>query len=380
MRVARSLTLSALLLLPLTMLVQAESLPNTPARKVSGEARPISAKETTTVVKRYRSVPGDGPIRANARPISPAESKKVLNQYNSIPGGLILEGRAGGLKFVKRVSYDAKRNTFLLNGNVTYVSPISAKSALELIDALIADDRIGVSIGDSNEIIYGKLSKDSEIALNLKLADNFLGDMILPPQDWTIGYRYADNYSPLGNPQSDVQQDNVKHDNVPQDNVPAVFFSAGGYIFGTEDGKLKLLNATFKIRTVPVSNEIAEDGGYLPDMKRIGVVSTIPDPYDINAQHVADNIGYYVREEIVNKALAYGEVASFFRVLKRSRVSMKDLRRQLKEAVGENAAATAPPQLPTLEEGWRAYLKDIQSRNQYANWSSRPYDLYLARQ
>ena len=356
MQTLRLLLASILVLAQCYLPASGETARTDPPRQISGDGRLISPAEATYLLKRYNSIPGNGVVKGDARIITPAEASDILKHYGSVPGGLILEGAAGGLDWVSDVRYDSEHGTFVLNGRVVYVSPIQAQGAAALASAIAADDRIGVSLGEETEIVYGSLPTNSELALDLKLADLFLADIVLPPQEWTIGYRYAGGFEPRKNDDADV---------------PAVFFRIEDVQFDVKDEKLVLTSASFRARIVPVSETSALDGGYLPDMEAIQD-GRVPHEYETNAKHVAENIDYYLREEIVARIVAYGEEAAFFRGLKKAGIDLSKLARELETPL-------SPSKAMTLEEGWRVYLMDIQARNSYENWSSPPFDAYMGR-
>ena len=340
-----------------TVLKRYRSIPG--GGDIKGQARKITPAETRTVLKRYRSIPGGGDIKGQARKITPAETRTVLKRYRSIPGGFLLEGRAMGLPRFKAVRYDAARNSFLLDGRISYASPLPAAAAATLARAIAADDRIGVSLGENDEIIYGRLPETSDVTVDLKLADNFLGDMVLPPQDWTSGYKFANGHQPRQNVHRDT----------------AVFFKFSNFAFATKEGKVELTNSAFDIRIVPVLKKPASDGSYLPDFKAIEA-GNVAEDFLANAAHIADNISYYVQEDLIANVHAYAEAAAFFRSLKAAKV---DLRR-LASSMDTATASTAPRfTADTLEGNWLEYLKDIQGRNRYGNWSGPPADLYQGR-
>lgn len=81
------------------------------------------------------------------------------------------------------------------------------------------------------------------------------------------------------------------------------------------------------------SPPLVTDGGYLPDMEAIDNDSALQD-YETNAKHVAENIDYYLREEIVSLITSYGEAAAFFRGLKNAGVDLPMLAGELRIADG----------------------------------------------
>jgi hypothetical protein len=313
------------------------------------------------ILKHYRSIPGDG-VKGHGGLVTHDEAHKLIKRYRSIPGGVVLEGKGSGIGGVKSVEYERASNTFVLDkGRATYASPLPPGKTALLARALAKSDMVGVSLGEESHIVFGKLPRNSDVAVDLMMADNFLGDMVLPPQAWTIGYKFANGFEPA----RDGTADNA-----------AVFFRFTDFAFALKEGKLELANAQFDASVVPTLDEQAPDGGYLPDFRAIASPAKFA-RYETGARHVADNIGYYLGEEIVRRTLAYGEVAAFLRSLKASGVNLGALARKI-EASADKATARAETASPTLEAAWMGYLKEIQTGNRHANWSAPPYDLYLA--
>ena len=160
-----------------------------------------------------------------------------------------------------------------------------------------------------------------QVAIDLKLADKFLGDIVFARSDWTVGYRFANGYVPGS------QQLNT--------NV-AVFFSFNGFDFRMEQQEIRLANINFDVRVIPLATETSAEGGHRADL------STGHDLYQFeeNARHVGRSIGYYRNEKILERAFAYGEVAAFFRGLKASGIDLSQLARAVQTANGSRASLT----------------------------------------
>jgi uncharacterized protein (DUF779 family) len=330
-----------------------------PGDGVKGHGGMMSLDDAHKVLKRYRSIPGDG-VKGHGGMMSPDDAHKVLKRYRSIPGGVVLEGKAAGVPKIKSVEYEAATNTFVIDsGRAVYVSPLPPEKAALLARALAKDDRIGVSIGEDSHIVFGKLPQSSDLAADLMMVDNFLGDIVLPPQAWTFGYKFANGFEP-----AQGTSDNA-----------AVFFRFKDFAFQVSESRLQLANAQFDARVVPVLDREAADGGYLPDYKAIASPARF-ERYEAGARHVADNIGYYLGEEIVRRTLGYGEVAALFRSFKASGINLEKLARKIETTLDKPAARRTAGR--TLEASWQDYLKEIQAANRYANWSAPPYDLYLS--
>jgi hypothetical protein len=333
-----------------------------PGDGMKAQARLISRDEAHALVKRYSCVPGDG-MKAKAGMITREEAHKIVRHYRSIPGGLVLEGNGIGIDRVKNVSYEPASNTFVLDDNrAVYSSPVSAQNAALLARAIARDDRIGVSLNDERHIVFGKLPASADLAADLKSVDNFLGDMVLPPQEWTVGYKFANGFEPMKDPGK---------------GGAAVFFRFRDFEFAVKEGKLTPTGAEFDARIVPILKQQTSIGGYLPDYQAIDAASGY-EPYEAGARHVAENIGYYLSEDIVHRAMAYGEAAAFFRSLKASGINLDKLSRKIDASI-EKAASPSRTAPQSLEVHWLSYLREIQDGNRYANWSAPPYDLYLNR-
>jgi hypothetical protein len=336
-----------------------------PGDGMKGSGGLVTHDEVHKILEHYRSIPGDG-MKASGGLVSHDEAHKILEHYRSIPGGVVLEGVGSGIGRVKSIHYEPGTNAFVLDkGRATYVSPLPPEKTALLARALAKSDKIGVSLGEETPIVFGKLPRDSDVAADLMMADNFLGDMVLPPQEWTHGYKFANGFEPP----RDGTADNA-----------AVFFRFKDFAFALREGKLALANAHFDASVVPVLDEAAPDGGYMPDFKALASPATLAlfQRYEVGARHVADNISYYLGEEIVHRTLAYGEVAAFFRGLKASGVDLGALASKIETSAGTTAVPREPTHR-TLEESWLDYLKQIQAGKRYANWSAPPYDLYRKR-
>jgi hypothetical protein len=330
-----------------------------PGDGIKGHGGMMSRDDAHKVFKRYKSIPGDG-VKGHGGMMSRDDAHKVFKRYTSIPGGVVLEGKAAGVPKIRSVEYEPATNTFVLdNSRAVYASPVPPETAALLARALAKDDRIGVSIGEDSHIVFGKVPQGSDLAADLMLVDNFLGDIVLPPQAWTFGYKFANGFEP-----AQGTSDNA-----------AVFFRFKDYAFSVSDGRLQLANAQFDARVVPILEREAADGGYLPDYKAIASPAKF-ERYEAGARHLADNIGYYLGEEIVRRTLSYGEVAALFRSFKASGISLEKLAGKIESSLDKAPRRPAGPR--PLEAAWQDYLKEIQAANRYANWSAPPYDLYLA--
>jgi hypothetical protein len=242
-----------------------------------------------------------GGVASNYTQITQPAAQAIVTQYKSIPGGVTLEGGSADLSFIKSVAYQPEANAFILNNDLVYLNPVSGAEFLELYRALASDDRLGVSLGSTQAIVFGNLPPESVPATNLELADKFLADITFGNKLLTSGYVFAPGY-PGAAPRS-----------VP--NI-AVYFNIHDFHFSrSADGGLSRSGVRLDTTLVPLSSVAGSDGGHQPDFDRI-TKGNVPQEYVANLKHLQDNIAYYTRERIVRQAIAYGEAAAFIRALK----------------------------------------------------------------
>jgi hypothetical protein len=296
-------------------------------------------------------------VNGSGGPVNPNSAQQTISHYRSIPGGVVLEGKASGLDWVTRVRYESRLNAFVLGDRAVYFSPIPRDSSAILAAALAKDDRVGVSLGQT-EIVYGDIPEKSEVAMDLKMADSFLGSIVFARGDVMDGYRFANGYRP--------NRDSSGGD-------VAVFFKFKDFQFSVSDEELHLTSTNFEARIVPLLKDRAADGGGLPDLNAIAQGKGYPE-YESNAKHVGENINYYRRERIVDRTFAYGEVAAFLRALKENGIDLQSLARNIENGAPVSGISTSA----SFHEAWLEYLKGIQAQNQYQNWVTAPYDLAVS--
>jgi len=240
-------------------------------------------------------------------PISVSGAREI-SAIGSIPGGIVLEGAAAGLGPIGSLTYDAKFNAFVLDDRAVYFVKVPPRTIAVMCRAIAADDRIGVSLGDIH-IVYGKLPPDSDIALDLLLADKFLGDIAFAGKDWTAGYRFAKGYEP--------RRSQVGFRG-------AAFFRFSGFKFAIVGEEIRLVDESFNDSLIPILETKAQDGGALADEEAIEQGS-LPPEYVMNLRHIADNMKYYRHERIIDEVFSYGEVAAFLRGLKEAGVDLNEV-------------------------------------------------------
>jgi hypothetical protein len=252
------------------------------------------------------------PVTGEYRRSTVQDAQRTTDRYGGIPGGVVLEGSASGLGPIGTVRYDGRFNAFILDERAVYLIKIPPKTVAILCRAIAQDDKVGVSLGKTH-IVYGAVPEDSDLALDLKIADHFLGDIVFAQNDWTVGYRFANNFKPQVN-----QGDRF--------NV-AVFFNLNDFRFQIQQEEARVTGVSFDVRLLPLRASPSTAGAHVPDLEAIsrGRVSQ----YESNAQHVAENISYYRRERIVDRIFSYGEVAAFIRTLKQEGFDIQELARAI---------------------------------------------------
>lgn len=327
------------------------------AGDIHADSRIATPSETYATVARYGSLPGGGHYHSRASHIRSAEAEHFAHRYGSVPGGVILEGSAPSVGPVTNAGYDATSGSIVLDGRLKFKAPLSTVQLSALARAIADDDRIGISITDDDVIAYGDVDVDSVLARDLALADTFLADLILPPREWTDGYRMADGYQPQ---EADSDRNFI------------VLFRFQDFAFSQAANVLTPSAAKVDILVVPVSEQKAEDGGYLADIEALnsGVASPA---IEANARHVGDHIGYYLQERIAARALAYGQAAALFRHLKAQHIDLDKLADAIDSAAPATASANGDSSAQTawvsLKDAWLAYLEEIKAAGDYGHWA-----------
>ena len=281
-------------------------------------------------------------------PASVVDARNVVSIYKSVPTGMVMEGKAIGIGAVDDLQYDAILNAFVINKRSVYFSPIAPQSLAALCRAIDQDDRVGVALG-AVQIVYGKLPHESQVAIDLKLADNFLGNITFAQSMWLpSNYPFAGGYP--------LQTD-------PSPGDTAVMFKFRDFRFNAAQSVVRATGAHFEVRLIPLSKQRAENGGALPDYQAIerGAVSR---EFEANARHVTDHIDYYRREPFVDNAFRHGEVAALIRTLKAEEVDLKELAEIIEQSTGVGRLTPVAPiaemerPINQLFEAWKA--RDVQ--------------------
>lgn len=355
------------------------------AGEVRGESRNATEAGLKDLSTRYGSTPGGGNMNAQATTVAtlakasirvprhtievtarselphPTTVAGVVERYGSLPGGVVLEGTAAGLDSATTVRFDSSTRTLILGGDISFKPESSTGEIAQLARAIAEDDRVGVSITSESVIAYGAIPEDTNLARDLSVADAFLVDFIVPPREWTTGYRMAGGFEPL---------------TVDTQNEIVAFYKFHDFAFEVRDKQIVLASAKADIYVVPVISERAEDGGYLPDLNALnGGGANVVGEIKKNADHIASNINYYMGERAARRALAYGEVAAVLRHLKSKGVDLS----ALADEIERDQPETLDTDWGSLEAAWTDYLRQIQTAGDFANWSAPPLDLYVSR-
>ena len=242
----------------------------------------------------------------------------IVEKYGAVPGGVVLESTAAGFQPLSAVTYDKKKNVFSLNGNATYPCPIKGKEFRDLVKALVEDDLIGVSLNREygKFIVFGEIGKTSKITKVLLAADKVMMGVI-----FAIPEAIGDAKLPGGfRPQAPASR--------PTNIVACVNLT--NFRFGRREGTTEYGRAGFTLKVIlmPVLKDKTSEGGHLPDRKALQA-NMIAKEDHANADHLETNREAFAREvDVVGKAVAYGEAASFARLLRDSGVDLKALLKQ----------------------------------------------------
>jgi hypothetical protein len=257
-------------------------------------------------------------VTGDARRVTRSETESTLATYDNIPGGVVLEG-AANFSDVSSVAYDANFNALTINNILVFYMRTPPEDVSALADAIADDERIGVSL-DETYLVYGELDRQSGVAINLQLADGFLGDIAFARNEWSRGYNLAQGYTPR-------QDDDV-------DREVAVFFKLSGLELDVIDNQIRVASSVFSARIVPLREAVDGEVGLQPDNEAIdrGEVSAA---YSANAEHITDNIDYYREERVITQVFDYGAVAAVLRGLKAQGFDLHSLARSIESTWSE---------------------------------------------
>jgi hypothetical protein len=234
------------------------------------------------------------------------------------PGGVVLEGSfdPGSLQ---SVVYDARYHALVLEtpggGRVAYFG-IPAEDVTTLCRAIGGDDQMRMAVSLVHPArAYGALEPKSNLALNMFVADGFLGAIafgsLTESRDMIANFRLAGDYA-VRKPTQDFR--------------PAVVmftFRTNDY---QDDGKsLNPSDNALDVRFVP----LGETGS-------AALTADVAREFVENAKHITDNIDYYHDEPIVTQIFRYAQTASLLRGLKTEGVDLAQLADGIEYATGRS--------------------------------------------
>jgi hypothetical protein len=257
---------------------------------------------------------------ASAGIASLQQRQEISDRFdNHPPGGVVLEGTfdPGSLQ---SVVYDARYHALVLEtpggGRVAYFG-IPAQDVVTLCHALAGDEtnRVAVSL-EHPPRTYGALARDSNVALNMFVADGLLGAIAFGPM--SDSHNLIDDFRLAG----DYKLQRPAH--LLNAAVVTFTFNVENY---QDDGKSlapggNALNVLFM--------PLAQSGAaYVAAMS-----GDVPQEFLENGKHIADNLSYYGQEPIITLIFRYAQTASLLRGLKAENVDLNQLAHGIEFATG----------------------------------------------
>ncbi|MCZ7645147.1 MAG: hypothetical protein M5U26_07660 [Planctomycetota bacterium] len=227
-------------------------------------------------------------------------------RYRDIPKGVVLEGAAAGLDAVTAVDFDKKTDTFLINGKLKYVLPISRGDFKRLFKNVCEDDRLGVTLVDGEPRTYGKFSTGSRFARDLVETDRFLGGIVYGLENLLGDVKLPGGYKPK---KTEGRQTLV-----------VAFTTFKDFAFEAKDGALAFSGCTMDIQLVPIrTDKRSEQGGHLADLEaQQGFVMEPGDRDNIN--HLKSYQADYFKMDQFKDTIAWGCAAAFARAVRDSKI------------------------------------------------------------
>lgn len=245
---------------------------------------------------------------------TPQSAETIVRRDGSVGGGVMLEDTAGMLGPVSAVRYDGRYNALMMDNRFIYFMKVPPWDAAALCREISrnANTLVGVSIGKTS-FVFGDRStyENSGVARDLMLTDHFLGDFVFGWHNWTKGYKLPNGYEP--------QAAEVKSDML-------VRFAFKNFEFTTtKNAELRLANLAVDVTMMPVSKEVAQNGGMLPDIEALKRGYAPPGEFLANAQYFSAHFDFFRQERVVAMTLAYGELAALFRSYKQAGINLEAL-------------------------------------------------------
>ncbi len=234
--------------------------------------------------------------------------------------GVVVEGGALGIEPIKTVEYSPEQNAFVINGGKILKSPVESDILIEIIDAVNLDERIGVSVTLSDElIVYGKLHKRSEAAGMLEEADNFMRSVVFAEYSRLRKYTLPQNYKP-------VQVASRERSSV-------IYLELSDFEYRDTGSAYVPGNFQAEVMLIPMATYTAPDGGYLPDYDALekGVYQQED---KANADHINMYKNEYLQLQPMRKAIKVGRASAIVRRLRDSGINMDELSRSIIEGKG----------------------------------------------
>jgi len=227
----------------------------------------------------------------------------------SLPAGVVLEGEGAGLDPVKTVTYDREKHEFVLDEKIRYACPVDLKDFLDLLRALAEDDRVGVSITSTNDLItYGKIKRKSPVAQALFDTDRFLSGLVFGQEEYYKGIELPGNFKP----------DRIVNPEPPM----AATFVCQGNLFGVLEDRVRVTSGDIAVLVAPLSKKRAPDGGHLVD-EEVLKEGKFDEPVRRNLEWIRLSKAEILKMPIPDKARRLSEAAAFIRHLQKSGIDLK---------------------------------------------------------
>lgn len=226
------------------------------------------------------------------------------------PGGLVLEGSydPGTLD---SVIYDARYHAVILGmptgARVVFLG-VPAQDVESLCHAIAGDDAMRVAVSlDPSPRSYGALTSDSNLGLNMFVADHLLGAIafgsLVTPPDLLANFRLAGGYA-------------IKKPTDAFGPVAVMFkFSTGAY--RDNGSSLEPSDNALDILWVPL---IGSNGNFAAAMS-----TDVPQEFLDNGKHITGQLLYYRTEPIIALMVRYAQTATLLRGLKTEGVDLDEL-------------------------------------------------------
>ncbi|MEF2553948.1 hypothetical protein VQ042_21820 [Aurantimonas sp. A2-1-M11] len=242
------------------------------------------------------------PYEARYEEAQREEVEEIYDTYGSVPGGVVLETTDLPDIAIEKVLFHEGRGEFmLLPSETVYRSPLPFADAMQILEAVSRDVRVGVSIASTDYIVYGDLPASAKATRTLLAFDQIGGTAALGREDLTKRLlkplAAMDTSAPVSGPQPGL-----------------VFFRFEHPGFDVVDDVLEPRPVTMAVSFAAVDRtKRAEDGGLVPQF-----VEEAQSRYEqniLNAKAFTSGLPSLETEPAVADTLALAEFASFARLL-----------------------------------------------------------------